>query len=279
MFIGSISLVTNSVGVTLIPDDCNFDKMNLAAGRVVILTSHPNMINVTMEVKVDGDKYMVHVLEDLLDSGKHLPILPGSKLSEAFEIDDSSQENSDSVDPYLSEEENEEDDYDSGSPVEYEGSAHPSTTSVKANNLDDDSRVQDVRTDQTASGDLDVGVNVFQGQDDANNGDIDPTNLSAQEDNDKVYGVIRSIDLNRTASNSGSLPPLNSFITPRSRSRNQVLQERHALAAGQTISQGSVSMEVQNTIAVGNLVGFEMSGFDNEVRELLVNDRSINLPK
>ena len=86
----AFSLVTNSLGVTLIPDDCNIDNRNLTTGRVVILTSHPNMINVTMEVKVDGDKYMVHVLEDLLDSGKHMSIFPGSKLSETFEIDDSS---------------------------------------------------------------------------------------------------------------------------------------------------------------------------------------------
>ncbi|KAI3692865.1 hypothetical protein L6452_32690 [Arctium lappa] len=280
----AFSLVTSSLGVTLIPDDCNLDNMILAAGRVVILTSLSNRINVTLEVNVDGDKYMVQVSEDLIDSWKHMPNFPMSKLSEAFEVDDSSQENSDSVGPYQLDEEN---DYDSRFPVESEGSTPPSPT-IPLSRLVEESRVEDVTSDQAELGDLDVGINVFQAQEDAgegyigdmnfgtnvlnaqevaDSGYIGPTTLSTQEDNNKDDGVIRSFDLNRSVSISST------FIMPRSRSRKKVLQERRSMAPGQTISQGSVTMEVQKTIDVGNLVGFEMSGFDNQ----LSVDQSIGL--
>ena len=44
-------------------------------------------------------------------------------------------------------------------------------------------------------------------------------------------------------------------------------------------SQGSTSLEVQNTIVVGNIVGFEMFGFDNKVCVALVNKRGSKIPK
>ncbi|XP_023763922.1 uncharacterized protein LOC111912416 [Lactuca sativa] len=66
----AFSIIANSWGSVVIPEECNTSSPNLAFGRVGILTSHPGIISSSIKILVDGKPYQINILEDIFESIK-----------------------------------------------------------------------------------------------------------------------------------------------------------------------------------------------------------------
>ncbi|KAI3508665.1 hypothetical protein L1887_23674 [Cichorium endivia] len=54
----------------LIPEACDTDNLNLAFGRIGILTDHLGIISTSINIVVDGEQYKFNVIEDVFESNR-----------------------------------------------------------------------------------------------------------------------------------------------------------------------------------------------------------------
>nr|KAJ0193392.1 hypothetical protein LSAT_V11C800414340 [Lactuca sativa] len=71
----AFSIIANTWGSVVIPEECNTISPNLAFRRVGILTSHPGIISSSIKIMVNGKPYQIHILEDIFESLKLSPVL------------------------------------------------------------------------------------------------------------------------------------------------------------------------------------------------------------
>ena len=108
---------------------------------------------------------------------------------------------------------------------------------------------------------------------------ISVTHMESEGNDDGITNKDGSIDLNKPASDPGVSILTASFITPRSSMRKKAIVERRDLNQVGSQSVESDSVDVQNTIAVGNMVWFDMNGLEKEVHGFMVAERGSTMPK
>ncbi|KAI3780732.1 hypothetical protein L2E82_10720 [Cichorium intybus] len=83
----SFSVIARKWGDVLIPESCDTDNLNLAFGRIGILTDHSGLISTSLSIIVDGVKYKINVLEDVFESNRLNPMLASIDVNDQFEFD------------------------------------------------------------------------------------------------------------------------------------------------------------------------------------------------
>ncbi|KAI3739751.1 hypothetical protein L2E82_30162 [Cichorium intybus] len=73
-----------SWGKVLIPEVCETDNLNMAFGRVGILTDHPGLISSTVNINVDDKLYPINGIEDLFESNRLNPMLACNDIESEF---------------------------------------------------------------------------------------------------------------------------------------------------------------------------------------------------
>ncbi|CAI9284908.1 unnamed protein product [Lactuca saligna] len=72
--------ITKSWGKVIILDECPTENINMAYGRVGILTSYLGFISESSSIVVDKVKYGIIVMEDILESNKLSPVIASNDL-------------------------------------------------------------------------------------------------------------------------------------------------------------------------------------------------------
>ncbi|CAI9300080.1 unnamed protein product [Lactuca saligna] len=77
----AFSIIAGNWGTVVIPEECATNSPNLAFGRVGIFTTHPGLISTSIKILVDGINYDINIMEDLFESLKLSPVLASNDYS------------------------------------------------------------------------------------------------------------------------------------------------------------------------------------------------------
>ncbi|CAI9281436.1 unnamed protein product [Lactuca saligna] len=80
----AFSIIAKNWGTIVIPDECATDSLNLALGRVGIVTSHPGINGTSPTIFVDGRPYLINIMEDIFESLKLNPVLASNDFSSSM---------------------------------------------------------------------------------------------------------------------------------------------------------------------------------------------------
>ncbi|KAI3764635.1 hypothetical protein L2E82_14646 [Cichorium intybus] len=84
----AFSVIASTWGRVLIPETCETDNLNLAFGRVGILTDFPGLISTSIIITVDDIKYSINIMEDLFESNRLNPMLACNDIGSEYEHGD-----------------------------------------------------------------------------------------------------------------------------------------------------------------------------------------------
>lgn len=84
----AFTIIAGKWGEVIIPESCDTDNLNLAFGRIGILTDHPGIISTSTTIIVDGESYRLNVLEDVFESNRLNPMLASIDVTDHFGVED-----------------------------------------------------------------------------------------------------------------------------------------------------------------------------------------------
>ncbi|KAI3698729.1 hypothetical protein L2E82_42505 [Cichorium intybus] len=95
----AFSVIARRWGEVIIPETCETDNLNMAYGRVGILTENSGLISYAVTITVDDVLYTINVMEDIFESNRLNPMLACNDIEDPFYHDDwASKWESDSTD-------------------------------------------------------------------------------------------------------------------------------------------------------------------------------------
>ncbi|KAI3501118.1 hypothetical protein L1887_28977 [Cichorium endivia] len=84
----AFSVIARRWGEVVIPETCETDNLNMAYGRVGILTENPGLISCAITINVDDALYTINVMEDIFESNRLNPMLACNDIEDPFYHDD-----------------------------------------------------------------------------------------------------------------------------------------------------------------------------------------------
>ncbi|CAI9263272.1 unnamed protein product [Lactuca saligna] len=273
-------VIARKWGTVIIPEECATDNPNMAFGRVGILTSHPNLINQSITISVDESPFSITVLEDLLESTRLSPAVASNEFAlKEGEINSSDDEdivcspvqdtnsrtlsNSSTLHPREDKEK---------SPMN-NNCSHNSQGSPRNPRSMDAAREENeepldhmgnfsphsLQNPGTLQNNTTVGNET---QSKSPNGPTQEGSTSLISPRQKSPVKYNRIDLNSAPVSFDNVSPLLS-------QNHNVSQNSHQVG----IEKSNTEVEVSQTIEIGERIGFQVQGFEDQIKEIIKTRR------
>ncbi|KAI3507928.1 hypothetical protein L1887_22925 [Cichorium endivia] len=288
----AFSGIARSWGKVLIPEACETDNLNMAFGRVGILTDYPGLISSSVNISVDEKIYSINVIEDLFESNRLNPMLACNDIESEFNQGDWASD--------WRSETQESDGYFAGSELPGTPQGFSPEKETSPGSSEKDNALGNEKSDQSSrrnsksrhlsaqsynqenTRELNEGViNGIRPSSDNNPAQEEcqagPDLFNDHEMGRKTLRKTKSLDLNAHPTQSLDSRVSSTRIrntSPRSRSLSQSKNPADSLS--QTISL-STSKELEATLELGKKIGFQFSGNNEQTYMLLRNNGDANV--
>ncbi|KAI3508827.1 hypothetical protein L1887_23845 [Cichorium endivia] len=291
----AFTTIASTWGKVLIPEVCKTENLNMAFGRVGILTDHPGLISSADRITVDDKMYVINVIEDLFESNRLNPMLACNDIESDYNrgewAPDWRSEMADSDGDFAGSELPE-------TPPRHSPEMEESPRTLGNEKSSGHERSDQISRRQSKSRRLSAQSCNLENIRELNDGApnvtrLSPGNSSAQQELQNGPDLNKSLEMGRKARTEAKPLDLNTHPTQSvdSRlSRLSPLRPREISPQASPLSQArdptgtcnpsvslSSSKELEATIELGRKIGFQFSGNNEQMFRLLRNKGDANV--